>query len=60
MNEPAAPDGFPAFTPTEVGVIAMHEFLEMLIKGGWPERRAILYLIELGERQARKQHGEEI
>jgi hypothetical protein len=53
MTEPGAPDGFPTFTPTEVGVIAMHEFLEMLIKAGWPERRAILYLIMLGEQQKR-------
>jgi len=57
MNEPKPPEGFPAFTSSQVGAIAMHEFLEMLIEAGWPERRAILYLVELGERTRRDGEG---
>jgi len=31
--------------------IAMHEILTSLVKGGWTERQAIIYLVELGVRK---------
>lgn len=30
--------------------IAMHEILTALVRGGWTERQAIMYLVELGKR----------
>lgn len=34
--------------------IAMHEILTALVQGGWSERQAIIYLVELGQRRQRE------
>jgi hypothetical protein len=57
-NRDEIPDDLSGFETGEVSklvsdAIAMHEILTALMKGGWTERQAITYLVELGERRNR-------
>ena len=52
-EDPSSQPDMSPFETTEVSklvqdAIAMHEILTSLMRGGWTERQAIIYLVEMG------------